>query len=257
MGRFLTTFTAIAALLLGGPLAAAPAQAQDQSFADWTAVVVAGDWHSHDGGETQAFDNARRDVSEALVKAGFAKANVLQFSLRPPKPGDDPKVVADRKAAMFAFETHAKKATGGCLFYVTSHGSPEGAVFGPDFLLRPALLDLFLDEVCGTRPTIAVVSACFSGVFVPALAGPRRMVMTAARPDRSSFGCSDKDKYPYFDACVLESLPQSPDFVTLPRKVKACVNRMETEQNLAPSSEPQTWVGADMQLLLPFMPLKR
>jgi hypothetical protein len=98
-----------------------------------------------------------------------------------------------------------------------------------------------------------VISACFSGVFVPTLAGSRRMVMTAARPDRSSFGCGDKDRYPFFDACVLESLPQSDDFLALSRLVKACVARRETEQHLAPPSEPQTAVGAEMQALLPFL----
>ena len=60
-----------------------------------------------------------------------------------------------------------------------------------------------------------IISACFSGVFVPALAGPNRMVLTAARPDRSSFGCGEADKYPYFDQCVLESMPHAADFAAL------------------------------------------
>ena len=40
----------------GGARAAGP-------FADWAAVVVAGDFHAHSGADSEAFDNARRDVS--------------------------------------------------------------------------------------------------------------------------------------------------------------------------------------------------
>ena len=62
---------------------------------------------------------------------------------------------------------------------------------------------------------IVVISACFSGVFVPALAGDQRMILTAARPDRTSFGCGESDKYPYFDDCFLSSAPQARDFLDL------------------------------------------
>ncbi|MEO8114995.1 MAG: peptidase C13, partial [Phenylobacterium sp.] len=64
----------LAGLLTGLWLAAAaPATAQTAAspFEDWSAVVVAGDWHSHDGGPSEAFDNARRDVSRALQRIGF------------------------------------------------------------------------------------------------------------------------------------------------------------------------------------------
>ena len=75
----------------------------------------------------------------------------------------------------------------------------------------------------------------------------------AARPDRSSFGCSDKDKYPYFDECVLKSLPQAKDFVILSRMTRDCVAKKEADFNLTPASEPQTYVGGEIGLLLPFM----
>jgi hypothetical protein len=252
-GRAVTTIlaVAIAASLsgAGGVRAADPGT----DFSDWAVVVVAGDWRGHDGGETQAFDNTRRDVSTALVKAGFNPANMLQYSLRPIKPGDDPKIVTTPTEVVGGFERLANQTHSGCLFYVTSHGSPEGAVFGPVNTLRPIALRKILDALCPGRPTVAIVSACFSGVFVPELAAANRMVMTAARDDRSSFGCSDKDRYPYFDACILESLPSATDFLVLSRKARECVNRRETEQHLQPSSEPQTFIGADAKLWLPFM----
>ena len=60
-------------------------------FSNWTAVVVAGDYHAHSGGPTEAFDNARRDVSKALVELGFDKTSIQQFSVRPKRyPADAP-----------------------------------------------------------------------------------------------------------------------------------------------------------------------
>ena len=241
----------IAALvLLLGP-AAAGARAND--FSDWAAVVVAGDWRAANGRDTEAFDNARRDLSAALVRAGFSSANLRQYSLRPVRPGDDPDVVVEAPVVAQGLLQLTRDARGGCLFYVTSHGSPYGAVFGPDMLLQPPLLDQLLTEACGERPTVAVISACYSGVFVQALSRPNRMILTAARPDRSSFGCSERDRYPYFDACVLESLPQTRDFVALSHRVKTCVARLETQQGLAPPSEPQTAIGSQAQITLPFL----
>lgn len=155
--------------------------------------------------------------------------------------------------AFAAIEAVARRATAGCLLYFTSHGSPAGIVFGPEGMIGPPYMDRLIDSWCGTRPTVVIVSACFSGVFVPALAQTNRMVMTAARRDRSSFGCSEDDTYPYFDACVLESLDHAVDFLGLSQRTTACVNRREREGGLRPPSEPQTYVGAQMQTLLPFL----
>ncbi len=120
-------------------------------------------------------------------------------------------------------------------------------------ILPPELMDQMISDACGKRPTIVIISACFSGVFVPALADPHRMILTAARPDRSSFGCSESDKYPYFDTCMLESLPQAHDFVALAPKVQACVADREQQIGASPPSEPQVFVGAQLRFVLPLM----
>src|SRR5258705_4917950 len=69
-------------LALAGPVQAA------SPFRDWAAVVIAGDWHAHSGGPSEAFDNARRDVAQALEQAGFDPANLRQFSVRPERYKD-------------------------------------------------------------------------------------------------------------------------------------------------------------------------
>lgn len=226
---------------------AASAAEADRAFSDWAAVVVAGDWRANTGKPTEAFENVRRDVGAAFVTAGFSPENVRQYSLRPSESPTTP----DQVAAGFA--EAARRARGGCLFYLSSHGSPHGAVYGPDETLAPKTLNRMLSEACGGRPTVAVISACFSGVFVEPLAAPNRMVLTAARRDRSSFGCGEKDRYPFFDACVLDSLPKSADFLALAQAVKACVVKREDEQDMAPPSEPQTYVGSELRLTLPLM----
>jgi hypothetical protein len=40
-------------------------------------------------------------------------------------------------------------------------------------------------------PAVIVLSACFSGSFIDEVSAPDRLIITAARDDRTSFGCKD------------------------------------------------------------------
>ncbi|HYF22556.1 MAG TPA: C13 family peptidase [Caulobacteraceae bacterium] len=248
----------IAGFVLALLIAACGRPSRAGDFDGWTVAVVSGDWRSGDGKPIQAFDNARTELASAFARSGFKSSEVRQYALRPlaDPARPEPMVVKPIDIAR-NFTAAGLAGAKGCLFYVTSHGSPKGAVFGPDMTLTPYMLDRLLSEACGDKPTVAVVSACFSGVFVPGLAKPNRMVMTAAREDRSSFGCGEGDRYPFFDACVLESLPEVGDFIALSRRVKTCVARRETEQKLSPPSEPQVWVGSEAQIVLPLLRFER
>jgi hypothetical protein len=215
-------------------------------------VVVAGDWHAHSGGPSEAFDNARRDVAHALEEAGFQPANLRQYSVRPERYRDTRPGKSDLRAIYADLADLTSRTAAGCLFYLSSHGSPEGAVVDEE-ILPPRILDAMLDRTCGARPTVVVISACFSGVFVPTLARPNRMVLTAARPDRSSFGCGEADKYPYFDDCFLQSMTGAHDFPGLGRAVQACVAAREVETGAKPASEPQLFVGGALKPILPLL----
>jgi hypothetical protein len=245
-GGIIRTFLVLLALAATPLRAAGP-------FADWTAVVIAGDWRAAGGVPTNAFEFTRRDVSAALVRAGFDPANIVQFSPDPYEPG-----VLETSEASLTRAIMAKAATarGGCLFYVSTHGLPEGIVFGHQDMLNPGELDVLLDIACGMRPTIAVISACFSGVFVPALAASNRLVITAARPDRTSFGCGVDNRYPFFDECILGAIPTAKDFAALGTAATACVAAREKKERLSPASEPQMSVGSEMQALLPRLALR-
>ncbi|MFC3070820.1 C13 family peptidase [Phenylobacterium soli] len=245
-------------LLLGlaQPAAAAspgqPGAFQPSAFKDWAAVVVAGDWHAHSGGPSEAFDNARRDVARALEQAGFQPANLRQYSVRPERYHDTRPAKSDLNGIYEDLGDLTSKTSAGCMFYLSSHGSPAGAIVD-DHVLAPGVLDTMLDRTCGKRPTVVVISACFSGVFVPTLARANRMVLTAARPDRSSFGCGEADKYPYFDDCFLQSMKGARDFTGLGRAVQACVAAKEAETGAGPPSEPQLFVGGNLRPILPLL----
>jgi len=235
---------------------AQPATADTPAFANWAAVVVAGDWRAHTGAPTEAFDNARRDVSVALTGFGFAPKAIRQYSVRPKrypavKPGK-----TDLRAIHAGLRDLAAKNTAGCLVYLTSHGAPEGAILGDD-ILPPSLLAAVIDDACPARPTVVVISACFSGVFVKPLQRDDRMILTASRADRSSFGCGEDDKYPYFDDCFLSSAPTAHDLAGLGRAVQACVARRERDTGAEPASEPQLWIGPDLRPLLPLYAFPR
>ncbi len=241
--RLLSLIAAIWLAAAGGAQAASP-------FADWLAVVVAGDWHASDGGATEGFDNARRDVTAALGRAGFQPQNIRQFSVRPERYKDTRPEKAELRGIYGALSDLSTRTAGGCLFYLTSHGLPQGAQVD-QAILRPGLLASMLDQTCGQRPTVVVISACFSGVYVPTLARPNRMVVTAARPDRTSFGCGQANKYPYFDDCFLASMPGARDFGGLAAATRECVRVREVAEKMSPPSEPQVWVGPALRPMLP------
>jgi hypothetical protein len=219
-------------------------------YSDWAAIVVAGDWHAHSGGPSEAFDNARRDVAGQLEKMGFEHQNVLQFSVRPERYPDTKPGKTEALAVYTGLKGAADRTSGGCLVYFSSHGNPQGILFD-DRMMPPEVMGDMIDQACPGKPTIVIISACFSGVFVPILEKSDRMILTAARPDRSSFGCSESDKYPFFDDCFLRMAPGAHDFVALGRAVQTCVADKEVETGMAPPSEPQMWVGPALAPMLP------
>jgi hypothetical protein len=87
--------------------------------------------------------------------------------------------------------------------------------------------------------------------MLPPLKGRNRMILTAARRDRSSFGCGQTDRYPYFDACILDVWKAASDFPDLARRARGCVSAREQIEGLRPASEPQYWIGPEASASLP------
>jgi hypothetical protein len=217
--------------LLAWPAAAA-------NFSNWAVVLIAGDDHAHSGAPSQVFDNARRDLAKEFAGIGFSPDNMIQFSADPGKDSQE----TDATGIANGLWDLSNRAPGGCLIYFTSHGTPNGIVTN-GAQLAPENWGHIVDNACGKKPAVIVMSACFSGQFVPVLAGPDRMVFTAARPDRTSFGCGESDHYTFFDGCFLQALPQSANFLDAANRTKACVAQMEQALHVDYPSEPQLSVG--------------
>jgi hypothetical protein len=221
-------------------------------FAGWTSAIIAADWRDGANHPIEAFDNARRDLVKGFLAAGFSRANMVDYSLRP----DVPEPVS-ASAVLDGINAAAARGTSGCLLYFTSHGAPDAMVFGVAPRMTPDIMANIVRTACGTRPTVVVVSACYSGIFINALAAPNRMVLTAASRERTSFGCGADETYPWFDGCIIETLPTATDFLALAAGARACVARKEVERGVSPASEPQLFVGAEMQLRLPTLRFQR
>src|SRR3546814_18531152 len=93
------------------------------------------------------------------------------------------------------------------LLYLTMHGTEdhELAVTFPPLLeewITPPQLRAVLDDA-GIRNRVVVISACYSGGFLPDLRDARTLVITAARADRASFGCGNESAATWFGRAWL------------------------------------------------------
>ena len=136
--------------------------------------------------------------------------------------------------------------------FLTSHGSPEGLAIVAGRrrgVLTPIALRHMLDA-SGAKFRIVIISACYSGVFVPVLADARTLVITAAAADRPSFGCEDGATWTYFgDAFFNQALRAAPDLRAAFRRARALVSAREKREGFEPS-KPQMVGGADVLTLL-------
>lgn len=129
--------------------------------------------------------------------------------------------------------------------YLTSHGSADHQLV----LTQPrlALEDLPAADLAALlvplaeRNKIVVISACYSGGFIEPLKSPNTMVITAARADRVSFGCSEENDFTYFGrAMFAEALQEQRGIVEAFTLAKARVAEREQADDYQPS-EPQIW----------------
>ncbi|WP_277052664.1 C13 family peptidase [Zestomonas thermotolerans] len=129
--------------------------------------------------------------------------------------------------------------------YLTSHGSP-----GHELVLdqpRLALADLPAAELAELlaplreRDKVVVISACYSGGFLPGLKDERTLVITAARADRVSFGCSEENDFTYFGKAFFgQALNETDDLERAFQRARELIAERERSDGFEPS-EPQIW----------------
>jgi len=199
----------------------------------WRVVLIAGD------NDSPAFDNGVEAMRAKLLARGVRDIRALTSD-----PGANPSL----PVATAANVSSALRTAGGeaCLAFVTSHGDESGFVLKQARgTVSPATLDNALDAGCGARPTVVVVSACHSGVFLSSgMRQPNRIVLTAAAADRVSFGCGAGDQYTYFDQCLLQQFDGASTWQQLAATTRTCVENLERRMGIRRPSLPQTFVGS-------------
>jgi hypothetical protein len=222
-----------------------------------------------------------QSVSPAHAIEKLRKASVVSFGLF----GDQSvfqseatgaaKIIADRfgggpvdvqynskkggKATIETLATSLQTAANGMdaendiLFLIlTTHGSPAGLAVkaGPvtQMLTPPNLADMLART--GVRHKAVVISACYSGIFIPPLASPDALIITAADADHPSFGCQDKAKWTYFGEAFFNVALRKAKSVTDAFAVaRALVLKRELRERFEPSN-PQMAGGENVQPLL-------
>jgi hypothetical protein len=132
------------------------------------------------------------------------------------------------------------------VLYTTSHGAPEGLAyhygdtgFG---ILSPERLGKELKEL-GIERRILLISACYSGTFVPALASENTAILTASAANRTSFGCNAENDWTYFgDALVNRALRKPQTLAAASQEANLSIVDWESRKLLL-SSLPQTHLG--------------
>ena len=224
-------------------------QGQDPARADVYFVGFAGD-----GGQ-QVFTKEVHLARDALARRFDLGQHALILA-NSPQPERD---------ALLASSTALRRSLAGVaskmdvendvlLLYITSHGSDEGSVAvsaaGMPFN------DLYADDLkaalqaSGIRWRVLIVSACYSGTFIDPLKDDHTIIFTAARADRTSFGCSDERDLTYFgEALFREALPASSSLLDAFTRTQRIIAKREEEEGLDPS-QPQIYIGEQMRTKL-------
>jgi hypothetical protein len=94
--------------------------------------------------------------------------------------------------------------------------------------------------------SVIIISACYSGSLIGDLRSPERIIITAARADRSSFGCAAGNQHTFFGAAELDAFDQrGRSLHQIFTATRDEVSRMESARQFQPS-EPQVSVGAEV-----------
>ncbi|MGH8513314.1 MAG: C13 family peptidase, partial [Gammaproteobacteria bacterium] len=102
----------------------------------------------------------------------------------------------------------------------------------------------------GIRWRIVLISACYSGSFIPYLQNAETIVATAARADRKALGCSEDRELTYFgEALFRDALPESDDLLSALERARELVTAHERAEEVADGerSEPELFIGARMR----------
>ena len=222
------SFSGIAAPAELGPVLAALEPSQ-RGRINMYLLAVAGD------GSQEVF---RREVE--FVRSQFDRdfgtrgRSIALVNTRSAASTAPPATVANIREALMGIAARMDRDNDILFLFMTSHGGKDhefklsqNATALPG--LRPRELAEMLDD-SRIRWKVVLVSACYSGGFIAPLKDATTMVITAARADRTSFGCEDENDFTYFGrAFFKEALPASSSFFEAFNKARILVDEWETK----------------------------
>jgi hypothetical protein len=181
--------------------------------------------------------NDRRDIDTYPI----ATASGLAYALKAIAEKMNP----DRDILFLAISSHGADDAS---LSVSSGGLPLEQLSDED--LASALKD------SGIKRRIIVISACYAGAFIRPLEDPDTIVIVAAAPDRTSFGCSDDRDMTYFgEAFYRDALPRARTLQDAFSTAKAAIAERERQEHETPS-QPQAYFGTQISAVLERNPMR-
>lgn len=140
------------------------------------------------------------------------------------------------------------------VLYVTTHGHWATGLSYRDGEratgnIAPARLATLLNET-GIKNRLIIVSACYSGVFIPALQNETTVTMTAASSEKPSFGCRAENDWTFFgDALINNAMRQPTPAADAFTVARGLITGWEVAERLDPSN-PQIDIGTNARVWL-------
>ena len=133
------------------------------------------------------------------------------------------------------------------ILFATTHGDPNTGLAYRDGdkgvgMIAPMRLANLLDDL-GFERRMILLSACYSGIFLPLLTNENSVIVTAAASNRTSFGCTPGNDWTFFgDALINNGLRKPQPFNKATEEAAELIGKWEASKQLLPS-RPQTFIG--------------
>ena len=140
------------------------------------------------------------------------------------------------------------------ILFATSHGDPVSGLAYRDRenaagMIAPQRLADLLDGI-GVKRRMVMLSACYSGIFIPLLTNDQTVIVTAASSQRPSFGCTPGNDWTFFgDALMNNALRKPQKFDAAVAEATGLITKWEDALELKPS-RPQVFIGENARIWL-------
>ena len=193
------------------------------------------------------FSHEAREAGRVLGRRYNADTRTLVLAGPDGEPDNTPR--GSISALMIALASIAEKMDPDedvLVLYSTSHGLPQGLAYHYEDrgygILSPQRLKDVLSEL-GIEKRLLLISACYSGIFVPELASDQTAIITASAANRTSFGCQPDNDWTFFGDALINRAMRKPQALLMAHR-EALLSIADWESRVrAPASLPQARIG--------------